>query len=53
MTKLSEARLELAADNGCYHSDLEPPMPPDIRAAYDRGASVTFSKARGRWELFI
>ncbi len=27
-------------------------MPPDIQAAYDRGESVTFVKARGRWELY-
>ena len=31
---------------------LEPPMPPDIQAAYDRGESVTFSKLRGRWEVY-
>lgn len=31
---------------------LEPAMPPDIQEAYDRGESVTFVKARGRWELY-
>lgn len=47
-----EPLLEPEGDNGAYHPLLESPMPPDIRAAYDRGASVVFVRAHGRWELY-
>ena len=44
-----------ASDNKAYHPlQTEDPqtMLPDIRAAYDRGEFVIFSKKRGRWELY-
>lgn len=30
----------------------EPPMPPKIEAAYERGESITFVRSRGCWELY-
>jgi hypothetical protein len=51
----NRAPVEPTRDNSSYRPlETEDPqtMPPDIQAAYDRGESVTFVKARGRWELY-
>lgn len=47
----AEVLLSLA-DDVRRRTSFELPMPPNIQEAYDRGESVTFVKARGRWELY-